>query len=135
MKAKLTYKSGADVLSLDDTSHKVFPTENETISINGRDYVVDGIESAVILVTPVPEEDRVESPNRSQSRARTERRLSAERQSERQAGRPWVRITPRGAQPGTRAHADANRNVSNAGNRVARRTNNTQHSVTTKKKK
>lgn len=93
MKAKITFKSGADVLVLDDL-RETLPVKGETIHLRGQDYTVERVESAVVLVEPIPEEDQVESPSRSQSRARTLDRLKAEsRGSKRTASRPAVRTS------------------------------------------
>lgn len=93
MKAKITFKSGADVLVLDDL-RETLPVEGETIHLRGQDYTVERVESAVVLVEPIPEQDQVESPTRSQSRARTLDRLKAEsRGSKRTASRPAVRTS------------------------------------------
>lgn len=119
MKTKITYKSGADVLRLDDTDHESFPVEGEKIELNGVDYKVKSVESAVVILEPIPEDEEIESPTRAQSRTRTSQRIKAERRSNAprgavQASRPTRTIATNDSSTKSTRVTAARRAASNA---------------------
>lgn len=63
MKTRLTWKetgASAKVLKLDDTTFDHLPTADEHVAINDIEYRVAGIESAIVLLEPIPAPTHVE---------------------------------------------------------------------------
>lgn len=82
MKTKITLKHGNEILKIDDTDYDEFPEEGDVVEMDEagetQKFRVTGIESAVVILETVPDNEEI-TPTRESSRSRTDKRLAAER--------------------------------------------------------
>lgn len=82
MKTKLEWRHGSKVLKIDDVDYEQYPEDGDVIEMNENGQVhrfrVEGVESAVVILETVADDEPV-TPTTESSKARTQERLQAER--------------------------------------------------------